>query len=181
MNRKKSIELIKGELIASVQRIVENLRIIADETIHTIHIDGKWSIAQNVQHLVLSIDKLAKGMCIPKKVLKGRFGTTSSPGMSYDEIKNLYKSQLKKGAEAPLSFSPDSNLTTSKDHLLSELDTSMKSLITGINKWNSMHLDLLVMPHPILGNLSLRELLYFTKIHNDHHFEQVQRLILKSK
>jgi hypothetical protein len=34
-------------------------------------------------------------------------------------------------------------------------------------------LDLLILPHPLLGKLTLREMLYFTLYHVEHHEKQV--------
>jgi hypothetical protein len=37
-------------------------------------------------------------------------------------------------------------------------------------------MDYHVLPHPLLGPLSVREMLFFTVYHNTHHVLNVQRL-----
>jgi hypothetical protein len=41
-------------------------------------------------------------------------------------------------------------------------------------KFSEKDLDTLILPHPLLGKVTLREMLYFTIYHVQHHVEQVK-------
>jgi hypothetical protein len=44
-----------------------------------------------------------------------------------------------------------------------------------LQKWPENDLDKYRLPHPLLGKLTLREMLFFTLYHNRHHMNNVQR------
>jgi hypothetical protein len=65
----------------------------------------------------------------------------------------------------------------SRTYELIEKYTEQKQrLISKIEKQSEIHLDKYILPHPLLGKLTLREMLYFTIHHNEHHLE-----LLKSR
>ena len=47
-------------------------------------------------------------------------------------------------------------------------------LILAIIKNEIKDLDVYILPHPLLGKVTLREMLYFTIHHNEHHLELLQ-------
>ena len=63
-----------------------------------------------------------------------------------------------------------------KDVILEKLDKERHKMIKLIEKWDEKSLSKYVIPHPLLGKLSVREMLYFTILHTDHH-----RQILKDR
>lgn len=46
---------------------------------------------------------------------------------------------------------------------------------TALEGWSERDLDRIRMPHPILGMLTTREMLFFTLYHNRHHVEAARR------
>jgi hypothetical protein len=42
-----------------------------------------------------------------------------------------------------------------------------------IDRFSETQLDQLILPHPLLGKLTLREMLYFTIYHVQHHQKQL--------
>jgi uncharacterized damage-inducible protein DinB len=53
---------------------------------------------------------------------------------------------------------------------------SIEALTARVAKWSEANMDYHVLPHPLLGPLSVREMLFFTVYHNTHHVLNVQRL-----
>jgi len=49
---------------------------------------------------------------------------------------------------------------------------SKQELVSVAEKWNEDELDQYQLPHPILGKLTIREMLYFTIYHNLRHASQ---------
>ncbi|MCB9182399.1 MAG: DinB family protein [Flavobacteriales bacterium] len=43
------------------------------------------------------------------------------------------------------------------------------------SRWSESDLERYLLPHPLLGKLTLREMLYFTLYHVQHHQALVQR------
>ncbi|MFK7801547.1 MAG: DinB family protein, partial [Anaerolineae bacterium] len=56
-----------------------------------------------------------------------------------------------------------------------------RQLISAVDAWQDADLDTLVLPHPLLGNMTLREILLFTVYHNMHHVNDVQRVRVESE
>lgn len=45
----------------------------------------------------------------------------------------------------------------------------LDQLIKSIQKYSEQELDQTILPHPLLGKITLREMLYFTIYHVEHH------------
>ena len=45
-----------------------------------------------------------------------------------------------------------------------------------VSKWSEGDLDLYVIPHPLIGGLTFREILYFTIYHVQHHKKQIDEI-----
>jgi hypothetical protein len=53
------------------------------------------------------------------------------------------------------------------------LEKLVASLSARVEGFSEQQLDLLILPHPLLGKLTLREMIYFTIYHAGHHEKQV--------
>lgn len=132
--------------------------------------EGKWNAGEQTLHLIKSVKPVAKGLGMPKFLLKYKFGKANRPSKGYDELVEKYRSKLEDMPyQAPAAFSPSSvNHSQGK-----ELDNKLRKHIASINeklaKWNEDQLDEFIVPHPLLGKITLRELFYFTIYHAHHH------------
>ena len=136
----------------------------------------KWSAGQNLDHLIRSIKPLQLSYSLPKFILKWKFGITNRPSRTYDELVTKYKTKLAAGGRAAGPFVPPKISFEQKDQLLKIYELQKQKLIAKIKKQNEKDLDLYILPHPLLGKLTLREMLFFTIHHNEHHLE-----LLKSR
>ena len=66
----------------------------------------KWSIAQNVEHLVISANTTRLAFSLPKFVVKLYAGKPNRASRSYDELVNKYKLKLQQGGKASGRFIP---------------------------------------------------------------------------
>ncbi|QLH34686.1 MAG: DinB family protein [Cyclobacteriaceae bacterium] len=51
------------------------------------------------------------------------------------------------------------------------LTKEVNRLAAKLNRFSEAELDLYILPHPLLGKLTLREMIYFTCYHVQHHQE----------
>jgi uncharacterized damage-inducible protein DinB len=95
---------------------------------------------------------------------------------SYTTCKN-YRDEIAKGAQAsgrylPNQESPDSTAELRKRELLDQFSKASTELVSVVEKWDEEELDQYLLPHPILGKLTIREMLFFTIYHNLRHASQ---------
>ena len=140
----------------------------------------KWSVAQNVKHLIISANTTKLAFTIPKFIVRLYTGKPNRPSRNYNELVNKYKLKLKEGGRAsgiyiPKIISPQ----TGKETILMSFNKSMDKLITSIDKkWIDQELDEYLAPHPLLGKITLRELCYFTIYHTFHHLDIIKQRLL---
>jgi hypothetical protein len=137
---------------------------------------GKWSAGQNLDHLIRSIRPLQPAYGLPKFILRIMFGKTNRPSRTYDEVVTKYKNKLAAGGRASGAFIPPAIPFDKKETLLKKYEEQKQKLISKIEKQTEKELDEYILPHPLLGKVTLREMLYFTIHHNEHHLE-----LLKSR
>lgn len=133
-----------------------------------------WSPAENLEHLIRSVKPVVQAMRLPKVLLQLLFGTAPAPSRSFNAIKEEYSRELTKGAQATGRYLPTqtglpTNLEVAKTQLLSQWARVGQELIYSVKTWNESELDKYVLPHPILGRLTIREMLFFTLYHNTRH------------
>jgi len=131
--------------------------------------ENKWSAGQNLDHLIRSIKPLQLAYSLPKFILKIMFGKANRPSKTYDELVTKYKTKLAAGGRASGPFIPPSVKFEQKDLLIKKYNRHKQKLINKIKKQSEEDLDHYILPHPLLGKLTLREMLFFTIHHNEHH------------
>jgi hypothetical protein len=137
--------------------------------------NGKWSAGQNLDHLIRAIKPLQSAYGLPKLVLRILFGKTNRPSKTYDELVTKYKTKLAAGGRASGPFIPSFSSFEKKDELIKKYAGQKQKLITKIEKQREKDLDVYILPHPLLGKVTLREMLYFTIHHNEHHLELLKK------
>lgn len=135
-----------------------------------------WSASDNVDHMIKAIKPVAKAMNIPKIALQTMFAKPDHPSRAYEEICSTYRAEIAKGAKASGTFLPNQetpeNPEGKKMELLDQLSKAGGKLISAVEKWDDKALDEAQLPHPIIGKLTIREMLYFTIYHNLRHASQ---------
>ena len=132
-----------------------------------------WSASDNVDHLIKAIKPIALALKMPRLGLQAMFGKADHSSRSYSEICEVYAAAIAKGAQAagrylPKQASPDRKREQKKE-VLEQLDKANTSLRAGLGKWQEAELDQYQLPHPILGNLTIREMLFFVIYHTLRH------------
>jgi hypothetical protein len=136
-----------------------------------------WSASDNLDHLIKAHKPVARALKLPKITLRAMFGKPDQASMSYEELCQIYRDQIARGAQAsgrylPNQEYPDSNAESKKKDLLEQFSKASAELVATVEKWNDKELDDYLLPHPILGKLTVREMIFFTVYHNLRHASQ---------
>ncbi len=170
----------KNNLIREIQTTFTQFQIyiesLPEEVLFRKHIPGKWSIAENVEHLNICLNQTNLGLRLPKMLLKLMSGTPSRDSLTYEMLVVAYREVLKSGGRAPERYLPHE--TGDRSTLLKafsvEVELHLKILRS---KWREEQLDEFQLPHPMLGKITIREMLYFTMYHIRHHRQAIEMMV----
>jgi hypothetical protein len=137
-----------------------------------------WSPADNVRHLIKSCRPVARALRVPKLLLLVPGAGVSLRGSrSYAEVRETYRRALAGGVQAgrfaPRPEPPPLDPEAARGTLMAQRETVAAELHGALDGWSERALDRFRMPHPALGQLTVREMLHFTLYHNLHHVENV--------
>lgn len=135
----------------------------------------KWSVAENLQHLVISTKTSSLAFRLPRFVVRWLAGKPNRNSRTFDEVKTKYYGKLEAGGRAGSRFVPGP-LRTSKETLLQNWKKGTSSYLLSLGKNRSeKDLDQFLVRHPLLGRITVRELCYFTIFHTEHHLKSIQK------
>jgi hypothetical protein len=136
-----------------------------------------WSPAGHLRHLVKSVRAVTRGMAMPKLALRALFGTTSEGSRSFEEVRNVYLGALDRGGQAgryaPSERVVDLDPEDWRELIMERWRESTWELAQAVRGWREAALDRYRLPHPLLGKMTVREILLFTLYHNRHHAARV--------
>ena len=139
--------------------------------------EEKWTPGQQLVHVLLSIKALQKGLSMPKLVLRTTIGVAKKPSMSYEELVEKYQNALKEGGKAPSSYVPKPVAFEDRERLISRIHETLAGIDANLNARTEQELDQLRLPHPLIGKLTLREMVYFTIYHVQHHQKNIENML----
>lgn len=137
----------------------------------------RWSGAEHAVHLIKSVKAVAKGLSYPRWLVRLRFGKARR-SRSYEELVAFYQSKLSQGGRASGRYVPQvseapADPQLARDEILEKWQRAVGLLVENLDAWSEDQLDKLQFPHPLMGPLSVREMLFFTHYHNLHHAQRV--------
>ncbi len=139
--------------------------------------EGKWTSGQHVAHLVQSTEPLLKALGYPSFILKWKFGKNNRENRDFQTIVNRYNEKLANvagGMSSPFSINmpivDSNNINTWLDRL-SQLNDKLSARIL---KKSDKNLDEILIPHPLMGRMTLREILMWNAYHTEHHYNILQ-------
>lgn len=138
----------------------------------------KWSVAENIRHMVISTDMTTLAYRLPRFVVKWIGGTPNRKSRSYEELKEKYYKKLSEGGRASGRFVPKPiEVNYGKQKLLDSWNASTAKYLSSLTaKRTEEDLDNYLARHPLLGRITLRELCYFTVFHTEHHLKTIRDL-----
>jgi hypothetical protein len=165
---------LKQNLTNNHQAFVDYVNILSTDEFLYAPAD-KWTAAQQLDHIYKSVKPLTQGMGYPKFVLKWKFGKANRPSRTYDEVVAKYNSKLALGGRATGQFVPAVIGVDKKEMLNKLILDSVQKLNTRLDRFSESEMDTMILPHPLLGKITLREMMYFTMYHVAHHEAIIKR------
>jgi hypothetical protein len=157
------IEVKYSELIAWLEQQPEESWTLGPE--------NKWTTGQQALHLLQSIRPLNVALSMPKFLLRYKFGKANRPSKDYDALVKRYEERLlgAKGKTFKGSQGMKVPSLSEKRYILDRLQTEHKKLQYKTRRISDKNLDLLVLPHPLMGKMPIREIIMWTAHHVAHH------------
>jgi hypothetical protein len=138
-------------------------------------IGAAWSPADHVRHLTKSVRAVTRGLELPRFIVWLAFGPARTPSRSYDALRETYLEALSRGGQAgkfaPRPLGPVDDAEATRTHIMAQHTAAIGGLVATASGWSERALDRCRLPHPLLGKLTVREMLLFTAYHNLHHVE----------
>ena len=165
---------IISELTLHHDAFIQKIKSLSDQDF-MLPPNGKWSAAQQLEHIIKSVKPIDMAFGLPAFVLKMKFGLANRSSKSYEALVTKYKAKLEenKDFEMPKEYWPDEIPLKRKEKSLQKLEKLVQKLCGRLSKYTEEELDQYILPHPLLGKLTLREMLYFTIYHVQHHDKQI--------
>ncbi len=141
--------------------------------------EGKWNAGEQTIHVLKSQKAINKGLKMPKFILKNRIGKANRPSKGYDQVVFRYQERLSEFASkpGPREFQPAKSSHSDLNRMLEGFKKTEETLKKLLKKWSEDQLDEFILPHPLLGKVTVREMLYFSIYHMDHHQNLIKRYL----
>ncbi|MEM7331648.1 MAG: DinB family protein [Chloroflexota bacterium] len=139
-----------------------------------------WTPADNLDHLIRSCSPVILGLGLPKLALRMRFGLAKHQSRTLAVVRHEYTNvALAQGGKAGGPYLPDIGEETAetKRNLLSKWQYKSEQFVQKVGEWSESDLDKYAVDHPLLGQMTIREIIFFTLYHNMHHVNDVSRLL----
>lgn len=165
----------KDEILEAWQKAVDEVSEYSksiDSEHFTKNINEKWSVSENLDHLIRSTKPIVKALGAPKLALR-MFGKPNGPSKTLSQIYNDYLAELQQGATAMGPFLPDSDLN--QNEMIDFWNSVGQRFGERLAKWKESDLDKYVLKHPVLGKMTVREMLFFTLFHTYHHLNAMKK------
>ena len=171
MTQKKIIE----KLHIAFSDIEKTTQFFSEKDFFKRPLAGKWSAAENAEHLFLSVRPLV-GLFGDPPAMEERWGSSNRTSRAYDAIVAAYLEKV--GAVGPglPEFTPGA-ITQSKEELADKLKAINNKFLVRASLFTEKELDCYQVPHPVIGMLTCREFLYFTDYHTGRHCEAMKKLL----
>ena len=165
--------MTKQELIESFSKnhreLIDYVNSLTDDQF-TYSSNGKWTAGQQLSHAYLCLLPFQRVLASKEFILE-KFGKIDRPTWSYDTVLENY---LKTSRKAPDRYLPEQISPEQKAEITEGLQEILPAIQQVFNEFTDEELDSLVLPQPLLGNLTIREMFYLMTYHPIHHLRQTE-------
>jgi hypothetical protein len=174
----------KNEIISDYealwQQVAEMVSPLSVEQFTTKPNAETWSIAQEFDHVIKVASAVSNALKVSPFILKWKFGKPNRSIRSYDEMLAKFTNALVSvggKAKAPAKFKSEEDKLLNKEEMFNHWSSTLAKFDQRVQKWSDKNLDKVLLPHPLLGKMMVREMLYFTHIHTKHHVVSLKRKV----
>jgi uncharacterized protein YggL (DUF469 family) len=138
--------------------------------------EDKWTTGQHALHLLQSIKPLNDALSMPKFLLRYKFGKANREVRDYESVVQRYQERLIEAQGKTFKGSQNMKVPTLKDkkYILCRLQVENKKLQYKTKKISNKNLDTIILPHPLMGKMPIREIIMWTAHHIEHHTKTLQ-------
>ncbi len=143
----------------------------------------RWSVGYHVQHITSAVNRVAGGL-LNAGVLPKREPATAS--RDFATMREFYLETLKNTPSETLrqlgsrvTLEEHTDLEAYKTQLISNFENAITNFNNALEHFDETNLENLGMPHPVMGLLSSREMVFFIVYHNTHHQNGIKNLLEK--
>jgi DinB superfamily len=146
-----------------------------------LRVESAWTAAEQLAHLNTVVSAIARGFAAPRLLLRIRYGRSRTPSRSHTALRDHYRALLAQGGRAAGPFVPPRRdleaveIEAHRQGLLARWGRVNGRLQKAIAPWNEKNLDTTRLPHPLLGKITAREMIYFTVYHSEHHIAATKK------
>lgn len=137
---------------------------------------ARWGPAHHLGHLQIAHARIGKAFRLGAAMPAHPTGV-SRP---YDDVRAAYLGAL---ASAPPAFLANNPMTASVDPAAGR-DAAVAGFVEADRRmresaatWSEAEWDARAIPHPVMGALTAREMLFFCHAHDQHHLDGVRRAL----
>ncbi|MFQ5703290.1 MAG: DinB family protein [Gemmatimonadales bacterium] len=135
--------------------------------------DGKWNVAQVVEHLAISMDLVATGF--EARAEKTGMERRATPSQSVVRHMLLGPGKLPAGMEAPDYTRPSEG--PDREQITARFRMGVERTRVLLEQWPEERQLEVFLRHPIMGDLNLPEWVRFHFVHCKHHGRQIEKLL----
>ena len=167
-----SLEKNYKKLFTGYDALLQKCSELTFEELNTPISEHKWSIAQVLAHINLSINNSV--IYLNKKLQKPEMIPNSNWSTKFRSLLLNWalKSDIKFKAPKGIDIVPEK---ISFDEIRSEWIKQNRNLVTILDSIPESLLKKAVFRHPAVGRITLNNMLEFTHFHIDHHQKQINR------
>jgi hypothetical protein len=144
--------------------------------------DAVWSPSSYLKHLLLSNKPFVKALGLPKEQLETLFGLSADSARTFADVVEIYTARIAAGIRAednpqvtPVTYRMPQDVTDERAYLVETWNTAHENLFKVLQTWSEEALDRYQLPHPVMGLISVRAMLFFTLHHNTMHWRDIQQ------
>ena len=174
IDRKESI--IK-HLHQAFDAVTELVREADAEMLHA-ETPERWSVIGHFKHLILSAKPVASALKRTDEEL-ARLSVPNGPSRTYEGMIQTYHLVLNAaGGKSTPPFFPEQLGEMTDEQLIESWLMIRDKLVGRLAAWSEERLEKSGLPHPRMGPLTMREMMFFTIFHTEHHHANMSRMLI---
>lgn len=135
--------------------------------------EGKWAAWQHLDHLIKTTAPLARTLRKDDEWFS-QFGEPNRNVRTNEEVIERFTFRYNQvTGDIPDRYKPMID-AVNRSELLAQYQEAMDQICEQLGHWSEERLDSVLIPHPLMGRLIFREMLYFTVFHQYHHLKNLK-------
>jgi hypothetical protein len=164
---------LSKRLIQEHQSFIDFISSLSNEDLMRSH-DNKWNPAQQLEHVYLCLRPVKLALSLPNIIPAILFGKSKKGSRTYESLVEAYQLKLKNGGKSPSMYKPK-KAVRDVGKLKIDLIHLVNNISNKLSNYQENDLDGFLLPHPLLGKLTARELIFFAIYHVGHHQKQIEK------